>query len=162
MSAADKAPYEEMASKDKTRYASEMKDYKPTGDAATKTKKKKDPNAPKRSKTSYIFFADEMRAKLKKENPSMTFGEMGKKIGEMFRALSADEKKKYEEMAQKDKERARKEMASYKSVLEQQNGSDNQNDDDDDDDDDSSNDDSDGVNDAGGDHDSDDDSDDSD
>ncbi|GAX14828.1 structure-specific recognition protein 1 [Fistulifera solaris] len=160
MSAADKAPYEEMASKDKTRYASEMKEYKPTRDAATKKKKKKDPNAPKRSKTSYIFFADEMRVKLKKEHPSMTFGETGKKIGEMFRALSADEKKKYEEMAQKDKERARKEMASYKSVLEQQNGSDNENDDDDDDDD--SSDDSDGVNDAGGDHDSDDDSDDSD
>jgi hypothetical protein len=152
MSAADKVPYEEMASKDKDRYRSAMKDYKPTGKTATK--KKKDPNAPKRSKTSYIFFANEMRVKLKKENPSMTFGEVGKKIGEMFRALSSDEKKKYEEMAQKDKERARKEMASYKSVLEQ-NG-------DDDDDDDSSNDDSDGVNDAGGDHDSDDDDDDDD
>ena len=113
----EKAKYEEMAAKDKKRYEKEMESYKPPASSpkAGSKKKKKDPNAPKRAMTSFFYFSKEMRPKVKEENPEMTFGELGKKIGELFRGLSADEKEKYEELAKKDKERYQREMAEYKS-----------------------------------------------
>lgn len=148
-----------MAAKDKERYKDEMKDYTPpiasTGPGKKKDKgsKKKDPNAPKRAMTSFFFFSNEMRSKIKKENPSMSFGELGKKIGELFRQLSPEEKEKYEQMARDDKARFKKEMASYKN----KGADDNDKEDDDADDADS---DADGVDEAGDDDDEDDDSDD--
>jgi hypothetical protein len=36
-----------------------------------------------------------MRPKIVKENPDMSFTEIGKRLGELWRALSDDEKKKY-------------------------------------------------------------------
>jgi hypothetical protein len=99
-----------------------MKDYVPPKgmDASGKPvktggKQKKDPNAPKRGKTSYMYFAGEMRATIKEENPDATFGEMGKLTGQKFKALTPEEKSKYEALGAKDSERYKKEMAAYKS-----------------------------------------------
>jgi hypothetical protein len=99
-----------------------MKDYVPPKgmDASGKpmkkgAKKKKDPNAPKRGMASFMFFSNEMRAKIKEENPDATFGEMGKLTGQKFKALTPEEKSKYEALAAKDKERYIKEMAAYTS-----------------------------------------------
>jgi hypothetical protein len=44
----------------------------------TKTKrverKKKDPNAPKRGLSAYMFFANDNRDKVREENPGISFG----------------------------------------------------------------------------------------
>lgn len=49
----DKSIWEEKASKDKERYANEMKSYKPSGEAATSGKKRKKDNAsPKKASTA--------------------------------------------------------------------------------------------------------------
>ena len=40
-------------------------------------------------------FSQEHRAKVKEENPDLTFGGIGKKLGEMWRALSEEEKASY-------------------------------------------------------------------
>jgi len=40
---------------------------------------------------------------VKKENPEVTFGEVGKVLGEKWKNISASDKAKYEEMAKKDK-----------------------------------------------------------
>jgi hypothetical protein len=118
LDADEKAKYEEMAKEGKERYKEEMKDYTPpptsTSKGSAKKKPKKDPNAPKRATTSFIFFSSEMRASVKEENPGITFGELGKKMGELFKALSAKEKSKYEDMAKKDQVRYKKELAAYK------------------------------------------------
>jgi len=37
----------------------------------------------------------ENREKVKAENPDITFGQIGKKLGEMWRALSDEEKAEY-------------------------------------------------------------------
>lgn len=76
-------------------------------------KKKKDPNAPKRPMTAYMFFATEGRETVRKENPDAKFGEVGKLIGEKWRALSEEGKKKYEAKALAAKERYEKEKAEY-------------------------------------------------
>ena len=38
-------------------------------------KKKKDPNAPKRGLSAYMFFANEKRDTVREENPGIAFGE---------------------------------------------------------------------------------------
>lgn len=77
-------------------------------------KKEKDPNAPKRPTTSYIFYMKEKRDSVVAENPSATLGEVGKTVGAMWSALSAAEKKPYEELAAKDKKRYEAETKAYK------------------------------------------------
>jgi len=113
-----KAKYEAMAKADKERYKKEMADYTPAkspSDGKKATKKKKDPNAPKGAKSAYIYFSNEQRVKLKEKNPDMSFGEVAKKIGELYKALSPEEKKKYEAMAEADKKRFQKATAEYES-----------------------------------------------
>jgi len=78
-------------------------------------KKKKDPNAPKRGASSYMLFMKEQRQRIVAENPGAKFGEIGKLVGEAFKALSEEEKRKYEVMAEKDKERYNQEMKAYEA-----------------------------------------------
>ena len=155
----EKAKYQAMADKDKERYNEEMKNYTPpagtTSAGASKTPKKgkakKDPNAPKKPMTAYFHFNSEMRPKVKKEDPDLSFGDVGKKIGAMFRELSEEDKEKYEKLAEKDKKRYKKEMEAYEARKKSEAAAAADNGDDDDDSD------PDGLNDA---HDDDDDSDD--
>lgn len=77
------------------------------------TRKKKDPNAPKRSLSAYMFFANENRDIVRAENPGISFGQVGKLLGEKWKALSSDEKVPYENKADTDKKRYEKEKAEY-------------------------------------------------
>ena len=101
-----------------------------------KKKKKKDPNAPKRGTTAFMFYSAKMRPIIKEEKPETTFTEMGKLIGEKWREISSEEKKKFEAMANEDKERYNKELAKYnaKKHAEDDGMNDDQGDDDSDDD----------------------------
>lgn len=151
LSPEEKAKYEKMAAVDKERYQNEMKDYTPpSGTAAAVSgksgnnskkpaaaKKKKDPNAPKKALTAFMYFSTEVRPKIKKENPTMSFGDLGKKIGELYRALSADEKKRFEDMAKTDKERYKKAQGDFEKSSTIKKAEDDGVDDSDDDDDDS-------------------------
>jgi len=108
--------------KQKERYATEMKNYKPPpgyeddGDEkGVKKKKKKDPNAPKRATSAFMLYSSAMRPIIKKDKPDVKFGEMGKLIGEKWREVSSEEKKKYDAEVNKDKERYNKEMVAYKA-----------------------------------------------
>eukprot|EP00586_Coscinodiscus_wailesii_P005793 CAMPEP_0172483170 /NCGR_PEP_ID=MMETSP1066-20121228/10046_1 /TAXON_ID=671091 /ORGANISM="Coscinodiscus wailesii, Strain CCMP2513" /LENGTH=319 /DNA_ID=CAMNT_0013246883 /DNA_START=249 /DNA_END=1208 /DNA_ORIENTATION=+ len=74
---------------------------------------KKDPNAPKKNWTSFMFFSNAKRAEIKEENPDATFGELSKLIGAEFKALSSEEKSYYIEQADEDKLRYQREMAEY-------------------------------------------------
>jgi hypothetical protein len=42
-----------------------------------------------------MLFSKEHRAKVKEEDPELTFGGVGKKLGEMWRGLSDKEKEEY-------------------------------------------------------------------
>lgn len=78
-----------------------------------KPRKKKDPNAPKKAMSAFMFFSNTNREKIKAENPGTSFGEMGKLLGEKWKSMSPAEKVQYEEMAQKDKDRYAKAMKAY-------------------------------------------------
>jgi len=76
-------------------------------------RKAKDPNAPKRALSAYMFFSQDWRERIKTENPDASFGEIGKLLGAKWKEMDDSEKKPYMEQAAKDKIRAEKEMAEY-------------------------------------------------
>jgi len=86
------------------------------GGSRKSRKKRKDPNAPKRASNAYMIFCKERRAKLKEEHPELPFGKLGAKLGEMWRVMTADEKKPYETRASNDRDRYKKEMNSYQGA----------------------------------------------
>lgn len=77
------------------------------------TRKKKDPDAPKRSLSAYMFFANENRDIVRAENPGISFGQVGKLLGEKWKALTPEDKIPYENKAETDKKRYEKEKAEY-------------------------------------------------
>jgi len=76
-------------------------------------KKKKDPNAPKRGLSAYMFFANDQREKVREDNPGIKFGEVGKILGERWKALSEKQRVPYETKAATDKKRYEDEKAAY-------------------------------------------------
>lgn len=83
---------------------------------ATKTKKRrvkkvdtKDPNKPKHLVSAYLFFAMEMRQKLKAAGLDAS----GKGLGERWRSISSEERRRFDAMAVEDSERYYREIAAY-------------------------------------------------
>ena len=74
-------------------------------------KEKKDPAAPKKGLSAYMIFARENRNEIKSNNPEASFGEMGKAIGNAWKALSDEEKVTYNDKSEKDKERYKIDMS---------------------------------------------------
>jgi len=125
----EKEKYNNMAAKAKIKYEKQMANYTPPppdsdSDSDDETKKssssskkkkkaKKDPNEPKRGMSAYMYFNKEMRSILKEKNPDLSFGDLGKLVGKSYKALSPEEKEKYNKMAAKDKERYQREMKVY-------------------------------------------------
>jgi len=78
-------------------------------------KKRKDPNAPKAASNAYMIFCKARRATLKEEHPELPFGQLGAKLGEIWRNLQPEDKKPFEDQAAADRERYRKEMEQYQN-----------------------------------------------
>jgi len=95
---------------DKRKKSNSKKDKK-----KSKKRQKKDKNMPKRAMTAYIFFSNDHRDEVKKNNPEIKFGEVAKELSRMWKEAGPGEKKKYDERAQKDKQRYEKEMVDYKA-----------------------------------------------
>ena len=119
----EKQKWEQQAAEDKARYEREIADYTPPFGfdkkgrnvqvKKAKRKKRRDPDAPKRAVSAYVFFGHSERPKIQEENPDIEFKDVGRKLGERWRNLAAEDKGKFEELAQKDKDRYAKEMAAY-------------------------------------------------
>ncbi|CAG5146254.1 hypothetical protein GT037_000920 [Alternaria burnsii] len=102
-----------------------MPKEKTTRKAAPKSKadggkKKKDPNAPKRGLSAYMFFANEQREKVREDNPGIKFGEVGKVLGEKWKALNEKQRTPYEAKAAADKKRYEEEKAAYQAGEEEE------------------------------------------
>lgn len=78
-----------------------------------KLKKFKDPDKPKRAKTSYLYFCEEMRPGVKEKHPDLKLGGTMKELGKMWGAISEDGKKKYKELYEEDKKRYEEEIDEY-------------------------------------------------
>jgi hypothetical protein len=78
-----------------------------------KAKKKKDPDAPKKNKSSYIFYCSDVRAVITKENPGLKSKEIVSEMGRQWRETSDKDKQKYIDLASIDKERYIDDMKTY-------------------------------------------------
>ncbi|KAL2154118.1 hypothetical protein VTH82DRAFT_2794 [Thermothelomyces myriococcoides] len=83
------------------------------GGKTEKKRSKKDPNAPKRGLSAYMFFANEQRENVREENPGVSFGQVGKILGERWKALSDKQRAPYEAKAAADKKRYEDEKQAY-------------------------------------------------
>ncbi|VDK65287.1 unnamed protein product [Onchocerca ochengi] len=89
----------------KTGSKASKKSSKKSGGASTskhkKAKKVKDPNAPKRAKSAYMFWLSENRSRIAK--PGMSVIDVSKAAGVEWGKIK--DKSKYEKMASQDKQR---------------------------------------------------------
>ena len=88
-----------------------------TDDKSKASKKKKDPNAPKRALTAYNFFMTEnqQNIKAKMTGTDIKQTDVIKEVGRQWKELAESKKAKYNKMAEKDKQRFAKEMEAYKA-----------------------------------------------
>lgn len=106
--------FNEVWDKDSTKLTKSVK-------GATKTKKKKDKNAPKQGLNAYMFYTKENRARVKKENPNASPTEITTLLSQEWNAIKKgddgevqDKKaKKYYKLAEEDKKRYEEEMKDY-------------------------------------------------
>jgi non-histone chromosomal protein 6 len=86
-----------------------MKSVKPTAGK----KAKKDPYAPKRPMSAYLFFGQEARPRIKEENPDATFGEIAGLLSAEWKEITEKEKKPYNKKAAAAKAKYEKVKAAY-------------------------------------------------
>jgi hypothetical protein len=107
--------YNKLAAEDKARYQDEIKVYAPSSDDETApkkgSKKKSDPNVPKRGKTAYNYFCSDKRAEAKEElGVEAKATEVTSLLGKMWKDLKEDDDRseemdKYNKLAADDKAR---------------------------------------------------------
>jgi hypothetical protein len=78
-------------------------------------KKERDPNQPKKPKTSYLFFTVEQRKLLKDTRPTMTETEIKAYLSSRWASLSESEKNVYVQMFNVEREKYKKAMELYKN-----------------------------------------------
>lgn len=125
----EKAAWQARAEEDKARYLQELATYIPAqgydtkGDAIPhfhqptsgrrKSKKQRDPNAPKRAMSAYLLYQNAMRDQFRRDNPGMSFGQLSKYTSAMYKLLTPDERQLWDTRASQGKTRYENEMAAY-------------------------------------------------
>ena len=82
-------------------------------DEAPAKKQKKDPNLPKKARSAFTFFSIDER-----KNPevsALTFGEQGKAISLSWKAISAADRKPYDQQAKEDTARYERDVEAYEA-----------------------------------------------
>ena len=81
-----------------------------------KERKERDPKAPKSATSAYMYFSKHHRMLLKQENADLTFGDLGKTVGAMWKAATPEEKKPFEDLAAEDKQRYNREVREFRET----------------------------------------------
>jgi len=90
---------------------------------AKRRKRSRDPTAPKGPRNAYMMYIQKNREKLQKEcvesplKEGNTFGAISRELGRRWKALSAEERKKFEDLAAQDKVRHEREKREYESKI---------------------------------------------
>jgi hypothetical protein len=74
-------------------------------------KMRRDPNMPKKPLSAYIYFSQEIREVIKRENPKMPVVSIMKEVSNRWSAMNKEEKEKYVTLAKDDKKRYEKELS---------------------------------------------------
>jgi hypothetical protein len=112
--AAEISKWQDIAGASNVDFIKEMKPYS----APTKTRKKKDPDAPKGPVSAYFHYMMAIRTKILADDPNMAFGDVTKECAIRFKAMTDADKKEWEEKAVADKVRYKSQMETYEKEQE--------------------------------------------
>ncbi|KAH9991626.1 high mobility group box domain-containing protein, partial [Russula compacta] len=79
----------------------------------TVNKKAKDPNAPKRAASSYIFFQNDLRQELRKQHPAISPTELMSRVSKQWAEMTPEQKAPYERLQAEAKQRWEAEKRAY-------------------------------------------------
>lgn len=91
-------------------------DVKNRGWPKGKKRYPKSPGAPKQPLSGYVHFLNDRRELVRKESPDMSFADISKKLANEWSQLGQEEKQKYVERAEIDKERYSREFQEYQQT----------------------------------------------
>jgi len=89
-----------------------------------KKKKKKDPHKPKVPQSAFLFFSTDKRKEVIAAHPGISFQDIAKTLGEMWKNFTDADKKTYEQSAQRDRLRYKEQMEHYKPPVQQDSSDD--------------------------------------
>jgi len=78
-----------------------------------KFKKLKDPNAPKRAKSAFIYFCNEMRPGIREQFPELKLGGIQKELGKIWQSYDVNAREKFFDLHNTDKTRYAEEVEQY-------------------------------------------------
>jgi hypothetical protein len=118
MTQKEKEPYTTLYLNDKRRYEHELKNLS-DGDRKIlqqhrKRKRELRKERPSQATGAYMAFVSDVRNAIVAENPSASFEEIGKLMGERWKSMTAEDKKPYHEIHRIDKIRYLREMEQFK------------------------------------------------
>jgi len=112
LSPEERGYWEDEAAKDKQRYMREKAAY--TGPWQVPWKRaKKDPSAPKRPMSAFLYFSQDRRKKIKAKNPGMKNTEVSQVLGEMWRNASDEEKRPHMEIEERERAKYKIQIAKW-------------------------------------------------
>lgn len=79
-------------------------------------KRPKDKNAPKKPQTAYFVMCNEKREEIKASLENPTMAAVSKKMGEMWKNLTPEQRAYYDQKNKEQKERYQREMEEYKKT----------------------------------------------
>jgi high mobility group protein B1 len=113
----ERAHWDEVAAKDKQRYMVEKATY--TGPWQVPWKRaKKDPSAPKRPMSAFLYFSQDKRRQIKDENPTIRNTEVSRILGELWRSASDEEKKPHVEKEKEQRGKYKIAIAEWRKEYE--------------------------------------------
>lgn len=86
-------------------------------------KAKKDENAPKKPRSSYILYCNSIRKEVTEKHSTLKMHEISKKLAERWNSETETVKQDFQNLAEKEKEQYQTEHEDYKMKLCEQNGS---------------------------------------
>lgn len=113
LSSDERAVWDKKAMEDKERYNLEKASY--TGPWQVPWKRaKKDPNAPKRPMSAFLFFSQDKRRLIKEENPGMRNTQISRVLGEMWKKANDEEKRIHIEREAKERAKYKVDIAKWR------------------------------------------------
>ncbi|GJP46746.1 hypothetical protein CLOM_g5992 [Closterium sp. NIES-68] len=84
-------------------------------------KKDKDPRKPKRPTSAYVLWCNDVREEVKEKNPTASVTDLAKIFGEMWKTVSAEEKRVFEAKFNEENEAYKVKKADYDKMIEREN-----------------------------------------
>jgi hypothetical protein len=114
----EKRIWEDKAETDKRRYKLEKERY--TGPWQVPWKRaKKNPNAPKRPMSAFLYFSQEKRSIIKAQNPGLKNTEISRVLGQMWKSAPQEERSPHIEHEKGEREKYKVQMAAWREKEEE-------------------------------------------